>query len=101
MDDVDSPEDNHRHISHLYGLFPSNQISPYRTPQLFAAAKIRSCNGEMYPQDGVWLESELVAKMQDGNHAYKLITDQLTPVGVNRGVAAPITTYSTLTAVPD
>ena len=25
------------------------------------------------------------AKMQDGNHAYKLITDQLTPVGINQG----------------
>lgn len=39
LDDVDDPKDNHRHISHLYGLFPSNQISPYRTPELYSAAK--------------------------------------------------------------
>ncbi len=39
LDDVDDPNDHHRHISHLYGLFPSNQISPYRTPQLYSAAK--------------------------------------------------------------
>ncbi len=39
LDDVDNPNDNHRHISHLYGLFPSNQISPYRTPELYSAAK--------------------------------------------------------------
>src|SRR5690606_37501192 len=39
MDDLDSPDDKHRHISHLYGLFPSNQISAYRTPELFSAAK--------------------------------------------------------------
>ena len=39
LDDIDNPNDNHRHISHLYGLFPSNQISAYRTPQLFIAAK--------------------------------------------------------------
>ncbi len=39
LDDVDDPKDHHRHISHLYGLFPSNQISPYRTPQLYSAAK--------------------------------------------------------------
>ena len=38
LDDVDDPKDNHRHISHLYGLFPSNQISPYRTPELYSAA---------------------------------------------------------------
>ncbi|HVT84733.1 MAG TPA: glycoside hydrolase family 95 protein [Chitinophagaceae bacterium] len=39
LDDVDDPNDHHRHISHLYGLFPSNQISPYRTPELYSAAK--------------------------------------------------------------
>lgn len=39
LDDVDDPKDHHRHISHLYGLFPSNQISPYRTPELYSAAK--------------------------------------------------------------
>ena len=35
MTDWDNPQDVHRHVSHLYGLFPSNQISPYRTPELF------------------------------------------------------------------
>lgn len=39
MFDWDDPEDVHRHVSHLYGLFPSNQISPYRTPELFDAAR--------------------------------------------------------------
>jgi len=34
MFDWDDPKDVHRHISHLYGLFPSNQISPYRTPTI-------------------------------------------------------------------
>ena len=38
IEDWDRPEDKHRHISHLYGLHPSNQISPYRTPELFGAA---------------------------------------------------------------
>ncbi|MBR4129378.1 MAG: glycoside hydrolase N-terminal domain-containing protein, partial [Bacteroidaceae bacterium] len=36
--DGDDPKDEHRHISHLYGLYPSNQISPYRHPELFVAA---------------------------------------------------------------
>ncbi|MFC4094924.1 glycoside hydrolase family 95 protein [Euzebyella saccharophila] len=86
LDDVDSPEDNHRHISHLYGLFPSNQISPYRTPQLFAAAKNTLLQrGDVSTGWSMGWKVNWWAKMQDGNHAYKLITDQLTPVGVNRG----------------
>jgi len=39
MHDWDNPKDEHRHVSHLYGLHPSNQISPYRTPELFEAAR--------------------------------------------------------------
>ena len=39
LDDVDDPEDDHRHFSHLYGVYPSDQISPFRTPDLFKAAK--------------------------------------------------------------
>ncbi|OYU93671.1 MAG: hypothetical protein CFE21_19565, partial [Bacteroidetes bacterium B1(2017)] len=39
LDDIDDPKDQHRHISHLYGLYPSNQISAYRTPELFEASK--------------------------------------------------------------
>ena len=38
MIDGDDPKDEHRHISHLYGLYPSNQISPYSHPDLFTAA---------------------------------------------------------------
>ena len=37
--DWDNPKDEHRHVSHLYGLYPSNQISPYSSPELFQAAK--------------------------------------------------------------
>jgi hypothetical protein len=33
------PKDNHRHVSHLYGLFPSNQINPFTTPELLDASK--------------------------------------------------------------
>ena len=41
LDDLDDPDDDHRHFSHLYGLFPSNQISPFRTPELWQAARRR------------------------------------------------------------
>lgn len=86
LDDIDDPNDHHRHVSHLYGLFPSNQISAYRTPQLFEAAKNTliqrsdvSTGWSMGWKVNWW------AKMLDGNHAYKLIQGQLTPLGVNPG----------------
>ena len=80
MHDWDDPQDHHRHVSHLYGLFPGNQISPWRTPELFAAAR-NSLNYRGDPATG-WSMGWKVclwARLLDGDRAYKLITDQLTP----------------------
>ena len=86
LDDVDDPKDNHRHISHLYGLFPSNQISPYRTPQLYSAAKNTLMQrGDVSTGWSMGWKVNWWAKMLDGDHAYKLIQNQLTPVGTNAG----------------
>ncbi len=80
MHDWDNPEDKHRHVSHLYGLFPSNQISPYRTPELFAAARTSLiARGDESTGWSMGWKVNLWARLLDGNHAYKLITDQLTP----------------------
>jgi alpha-L-fucosidase 2 len=58
MQDLDDPNDKHRHVSHLFGVYPGNQVSPYRTPELFTAARnslvYRRCQHGMV--DG--LESE-------------------------------------------
>lgn len=78
MFDWDRMDDHHRHVSHLYGLFPSNLISPYRTPELFEAAR-NSLNYRGDPATG-WSMGWKVclwARLLDGNRAYKLITDQL------------------------
>jgi len=84
LDDVDDPNDHHRHISHLYGLFPSNQISPYRTPQLYSAAKTTlEERGDVSTGWSMGWKVNWWAKMLDGNHAYKLIQNQLSPVGTN------------------
>lgn len=81
MFDWDDPKDVHRHISHLYGLFPSNQISPYRTPQLFDAARTSLIHrGDPSTGWSMGWKVCLWARLLDGNHAYKLITDQLTLV---------------------
>jgi len=80
MYDLDNPKDNHRHVSHLYGLYPSNQISPYRTPELFAAAKTSLiARGDESTGWSMGWKVNLWARLLDGDHAFKLITDQLTP----------------------
>jgi alpha-L-fucosidase 2 len=78
QDDWDNPKDNHRHVSHLYGLYPSNQISASKTPELFEAAK----QSLIYRTDestgwSMGWKVNLWARLLDGNHAYKLIQDQL------------------------
>lgn len=86
LDDIDDPKDNHRHISHLYGLFPSNQISPYRTPELYSAAKTTLIQrGDISTGWSMGWKVNWWARMLDGNHAYRLIQNQLTPVGTNEG----------------
>ncbi len=86
LEDVDDPNDHHRHISHLYGLFPSNQISPYRTPELYAAARNTLIQrGDVSTGWSMGWKVNWWARMLDGNHAYNLIRTQLTPLGVNPG----------------
>jgi alpha-L-fucosidase 2 len=85
LDDIDDPNDKHRHISHLYGLFPSNQISAYRTPNLFNASRTTLTHrGDVSTGWSMGWKVNWWAKLQDGNHAYTLIQNQLTPLGVNK-----------------
>lgn len=81
MGDWDNPEDNHRHVSHLYGLFPSNQINPFTTPELLDASKtVLIHRGDVSTGWSMGWKVNLWAKLLDGNHANKLIKDQLTLV---------------------
>lgn len=78
FEDWDHPNDHHRHISHLWGLFPGFQISPYSSPVLFEAAR-NTLIQRGDPSTG-WSMGWKVcfwARCLDGNHALKLITDQL------------------------
>jgi alpha-L-fucosidase 2 len=85
LDDVDDPNDHHRHVSHLYGLFPAVQISPYRTPQLFAAARTTLMQrGDVSTGWSMGWKVNWWARLQDGNHAFTLIQNQLSPLGTNK-----------------
>jgi alpha-L-fucosidase 2 len=80
MYDWDKQDDHHRHVSHLYGLYPSAQISPYRTPDLFSAAKTSLiARGDESTGWSMGWKVNLWARLLDGDHAFKLIKDQLTP----------------------
>ncbi|WP_051349959.1 glycoside hydrolase family 95 protein [Dyadobacter alkalitolerans] len=81
--DWEDVEPEHRHISHLFGLFPGRQISPITTPNFAEASRktmeLRGDGGTGWSKGwkiNVW------ARLLDGNHAYKLIREQLKLTGV-------------------
>ena len=94
LDDWDNPDDTHRHVSHLYALYPSNQISPLSTPNLAEAAKTSLIHrGDPSTGWSMGWKVCLWARLLDGNHAYKLIGDQLTLVRTEKKKGG---TYSNL-----
>jgi alpha-L-fucosidase 2 len=76
--DMSAPDTHHRHTSHLFGLFPGKQISPLITPLLANAAKktldVRGDDGTGWSL--AW-KINFWARLLDGDHAYKLIKNQL------------------------
>lgn len=76
--DWDETDPHHRHVSHLYGLYPGEQISPVTTPELAAAARktleLRGDEGTGWSK--AW-KINFWARLLDGNHAYKLVRDLL------------------------
>ncbi|HBG56614.1 MAG TPA: hypothetical protein DDX07_01230 [Porphyromonadaceae bacterium] len=82
LEDVDDPKNEHRHVSHLYGLYPGNQISPYTTSELFDAAKMSLIyRGDQATGWSIGWKVNLWARLLDGNHAYKIIQNMLTLAG--------------------
>jgi alpha-L-fucosidase 2 len=81
--DWEDVEPTHRHISHLFGLFPGQQISPITTP---AFAKAASRSLELRGDGGTgWAKGWKIntwARLLDGDHAHKLIREQLTITGL-------------------
>ena len=79
--DGDDPKDEHRHVSHLYGLYPSNQISPYTHPDLFmAAANTLKQRGDMATGWSLGWKINFWARMLDGNHAFRIIRNMFTVI---------------------
>jgi alpha-L-fucosidase 2 len=79
--DLEAPERQHRHVSHLYGVFPSNQITDRGTPDLFAAArKSLELRGDVGTGWSLAWKINLWARLRDGDRAYSLLQKALSPV---------------------
>ncbi len=78
LEDKDNPRNTHRHVSHLWGLYPGWDITPRGTPKLSAAAK----QSLIFRGDGGtgWSKAWKInfwARFLDGDHAYKMLSEAL------------------------
>jgi alpha-L-fucosidase 2 len=78
--DLQVPEIHHRHVSHLYGLYPSAQIDVNTTPELAAAArKSLEIRGDEATGWGSAWRISLWARLHEGDHAYSVLKMLLSP----------------------
>lgn len=78
--DMEVPEPAHRHVSHLYGLYPSGQISLRHTPALAAAArKSLELRGDLSTGWAIAWRINLWARLREGAHAHSVIKLLLDP----------------------
>jgi alpha-L-fucosidase 2 len=94
------PEPQHRHQSHLFGLFPGNHITPLLTPELAdACRKTLEIKGDETTGWSKGWRINLWARLWDGNHAYKMYRELLKyvePDGVKTNYARGGGTYPNL-----
>lgn len=84
--DRDDPNDKHRHVSHLFALHPGRQISVTKTPELAQAAKVSlNARGDESTGWSMAWKINFWARLQDGDHAYRILRNFFRPVG-NAGV---------------
>jgi alpha-L-fucosidase 2 len=95
--DWDDPNDQHRHLSHLFGLYPGSQISPRRTPELAAAAKKSLIQrGDVSTGWSMAWKINWWARLEDGDHAFVILKDGLTYIGPKKQTGYRGGTYPNL-----
>jgi alpha-L-fucosidase 2 len=84
LEDKDDPKNQHRHVSHLWGVYPGGEITPYGTPELFAAArKSLEFRGDAATGWSMGWKINLWARLLDGDHAYAIIRNLFRLVGTS------------------
>ena len=82
---LDTPKDTHRHVSHLYALYPGRQISPARTPALAAAARTTlAARGDVSTGWSMAWKMAYWARLRDGDHAHQLLRGLLAQPGARK-----------------
>lgn len=80
LDDLDDPKSTHRHVSHLWGLHPGNEIHPLTTPELAEACKVvlahRGDGGTGWSR--AW-KINFWARLLDGDHSFLLLKNLMVP----------------------
>ncbi|MFP5080933.1 glycosyl hydrolase family 95 catalytic domain-containing protein [Pedobacter sp. JCM 36344] len=80
--DRDDPKDTHRHVSHLFGLHPGREITTINTPELAKAARTSLlARGDASTGWSMAWKMNFWARLQDGDHAYLILKNFITPVG--------------------
>ncbi|HCR90637.1 MAG TPA: hypothetical protein DIW50_09310 [Prolixibacteraceae bacterium] len=84
LEDVDDPANEHRHVSHLWGLHPGKEIHPTTTPELAEACKVtlshRGDGGTGWSR--AW-KINFWARLLDGDHSFLLLKNLMVPAGNN------------------
>jgi alpha-L-fucosidase 2 len=85
LEDKDDPTNQHRHVSHLWGVHPGAEITPLGTPDLFAAAKKSlEFRGDGATGWSMGWKINLWARFLDGDHASRLLAYLIQPVPAAR-----------------
>lgn len=85
LEDKDDPDNKHRHVSHLWGVFPGADITAQGSPDLFAAAqKSLEFRGDEATGWSMGWKVNLWARFLDGDHAYRILGNLIQPAGAAR-----------------
>jgi alpha-L-fucosidase 2 len=80
LEDKDDPKNQHRHVSHLWGVYPGWEITPYGTPDLWRAARQSLVfRGDAATGWSMGWKINLWARFLDGDHAWKILRNLVTP----------------------
>jgi alpha-L-fucosidase 2 len=86
LDEYEEVEPTHRHVSHLWGLYPGSEISLSQSPNLAEAArKSLEKRGDISTGWSLAYKINLWARLRDGNRAFRLLTLLLSPAGNDNG----------------
>lgn len=88
---LDTPQDTHRHVSHLFALFPGRQIGPVQTPELARAARrTLEARGDAGTGWSMAWKMAFWARLHDGDRAYRMLRGVLAAPGARASEQAGI-----------